>query len=138
TLFRSVYDLRLRMQSGSLIDEKTYFGMVVVSSYQLLAPANPSLQKVGSNIVFSWDAVTHTVEGNPFNVPFYLVYKSDSPNGFYNYTGFINSPETSFTDPDAALSDKAFYVVLGFAGTRAELMNFIQTTPQISKPGVRR
>ncbi len=133
-----VYDLRLRMQSGSLIDEKVYAGMVVVSSHQLMAPQNPALQKAGSDIVFTWEAVTHTVEGNAYNVPFYLVYKSGSPDGFYDFIGSIDSPQTSFTDLGAALEDKAFYLVLGFTGTRTELLRFIETTPQISRTGARR
>ncbi|MCB5272136.1 MAG: PKD domain-containing protein [Candidatus Cloacimonetes bacterium] len=132
-----VYDLRLRMQSGNLIDEKVYLGMVVVSSDLLLAPENPALIKSGNDIVFTWDAVTQTVSGDPFTVPYYIVYKADSPDGFYKYKGNLSSPVTSFTDPGAALEDKAFYLVIGFTGTRAELLRFIETTPQISRTGAR-
>ena len=132
-----VYDLRMRMQSGNLIDEKVYTGMIVVSSNQLLPPQNPALQRNGSDIVFTWEAVTQTVDGTLYNVPFYLVYKADSPDGFYHYTGVSDSPETSFIDQDAALVDKAFYLVIGFTGTRAEMLNFIETTPRILRTGAR-
>ncbi|MCB5254102.1 MAG: PKD domain-containing protein [Candidatus Cloacimonetes bacterium] len=132
-----LYDLRLRMQSGDLIDEKAYPGMIAVSSDQLLAPQNPALTRNGNDIVFTWDAVSQTVEGIPYVVPFYLIYKSDSPDGFYHYTGFTIGSETSFTDHDAALDSKAFYLVLGYTGTRAEMLNFVETNTMISRKGVR-
>lgn len=133
-----VYNLRLTMQSGDLIDQKFYYGMIAVSSSLLFAPQNPALTKSGDDIVFTWDAVTETVEGIPLDVPYYLVYKSDSPDGFYHYAGLTSSPQTSYTDRSATLLDsKAFYLVLGFTGTRAEMLRFIETTPRISRQGVR-
>jgi PKD repeat protein len=132
-----LYDVKLHMQSGSLVDERVYPGMVVVSAYQLMAPQNPYLQKDGDNISLFWDAVTHTVEGAPISVPFYIIYKAEEPDGFYMFAGLTAAPGTSFVDIGAAQAHRAFYKVLGFVGSRAELMDYIQSQDRASKPGVR-
>ncbi len=128
-----VYSLGLTMQSGSLVDYVVYPAFIVVSSQALLAPQNPVLTVDGADITFQWDPVNFSVEGLPVEVQFYIVYKADRPDGFYAFSSFIASPQTSWTDYGAALNERAFYLVLGFAGSRADLLEYIAEHPQLSR-----
>lgn len=128
-----VYSLGLTMQSGSLVDYVVYPAFIVVSSQALLAPQNPVLTVDGADITFQWDPVNFSVEGLPVEVQFYIVYKADRPDGFYAFSSFIASPQTSWTDYGAALNERAFYLVLGFAGSRADLLQYIAEHPQLSR-----
>jgi len=128
-----VYSLGLTMQSGSLTDYVIYPAFIVVSSQALLAPQNPTLSVNGSDIAFLWDPVSQSVEGLPVDVQFYIVYKADKPDGFYAFSSFVVAPQTSWTDFGAALNERAFYLVLGFAGSRADLLEYITEHPQLRK-----
>jgi len=109
--------------------------LIEVSSYALLAPQNPVLAVQGNNISFSWDPVTHSIGGEPVTVSLYMVFKAAEPYGFYNYCGFVNAPATNYTDIDATLPDKAFYIVLGFAGSREELNLYLLQNQRIDYRG---
>lgn len=128
-----LYDVRLRLQSGLLVDETIYERFIVVSTNQLPAPANPTLTRDGNDIIFNWDAVIQ--RNRDTEVPFYIVFKSDTPDGFYYYRGFSTSSLIPFRDSGAALADKAFYMVIGFDGSRAELMQYIER--QLQREGIR-
>ncbi len=124
-----VYDVNLTMQSGPLYDNALFQAFVVVSTLQLPQPLNPQLVKDTNDIVMSWEPVTQTVEGFPVQVPYYLVYKADKPNGifyFHDYVLFANS----YRDIGGALSDRAFYIVIGFLGSREELLEHIARSPR--------
>jgi len=130
-----VYNVKLLMQSGALTDSIIYPALIEVSSYALLAPQNPVLAVQGNNISFSWDPVTHSIGGEPVTVSLYMVFKAAEPYGFYNYCGFVNAPATNYTDIDATLPDKAFYIVLGFAGSREELNLYLLQNQRIDYRG---
>ena len=118
-----LYDLRLRIQSGLLIDQVIYERFIVVSSVQLPSPNNPVLTREGSDLVFSWDPVL--LDEGRTEVPYYIIYKSDTPDGFFQYRGFSTSSLLPFRDFGAANSERAFYFVIGFNGSRAELDQYI-------------
>lgn len=128
-----IYDLALTMQSGLLTDSKIFSGLIVVSSQALQSPQNPLIELSGGNIELSWDPVNHTVEGLPIEVQFYLVFKSDSPNGFYSFNGLVVAPATSWTDYAQASINRGFYLILGFAGTREEVLDFIGKNQRIRR-----
>jgi hypothetical protein len=119
-----LYDVRLRMQSGLLTDETIYERLIVVSANLLLPPSNPALIRDGNDIVMSWNAVYQAEGVN--EVPFYIILRSESPDGFYRYRGFSTSSQLPFRDFGAASVDKSFYIVIGFDGSRGELMEYIQ------------
>lgn len=129
-----LYDLKMRIQSGLLVDQVIYERFIVVSSLQLPSPPNPTLQKDGNDIVFSWGPVV-TSEGGA-EVPYYIVFKSDTPDGYFQYRGFTTSSQLPYRDIGAADADKAFYLVIGFDGTRSELNRYIDI--QKSSRGLRR
>ncbi len=128
-----LYDLRLKVQSGLLIDQVVYERLIVVSSMQLPAPSNPTLAVEGNDIVLSWDAVM--LESRRTEVPYYIVFKSETPDGFFKYRGFSTSAQLPFRDTGAAAADKAFYIVIGFDGSRTELQRYIDA--QTSSIGIR-
>jgi PKD repeat protein len=128
-----IYDLALTMQSGLLIDSKVYPSLIVVSSQALQSPQNPLIAESAGNIELSWDPVNHTVEGLPIEVQFYLVFKSESPNGFYTFSGLVIAPQTSWTDYAQASINRGFYLILGFAGTREEVLDFIGKNQRIRR-----
>lgn len=128
-----LYDLRLRVESGLLVDQVVYQRFIVVSSTQLLPPQNPSLSIVGNDVLFSWEPVY--AESGGQEVPFYIVFKSETPDGFFKYCGFSTSAQLPFHDLGAANADKAFYIVIGFDGSRAELQRFIDT--HMNSEGIR-
>ncbi|GAB1467364.1 hypothetical protein MASR2M64_00290 [Candidatus Cloacimonadota bacterium] len=121
-----LYDVRLRMQSGLLTDEVIYERFVVVSTNLLAPPSNPAIAREGNDIIVSWEAVLHGAT----EVPYYVVFSSDSPNGYFRYKGFNTSSHLTFRDAGAALADKAFYIVIGFKGSRGELMEYIDKQKQ--------
>lgn len=128
-----IYDLSLTMQSGLLSDTAYYYSLVVVSIQPLQAPQNPLIQFSGGFLQLSWDPVTQTVEGLPIQVQFYLVFKSGTPNGFFDFYDLVVAPTTTWTDYAPIPGDRAFYVVLGFAGSREEVLDYIARNQRIRR-----
>lgn len=127
-----LYDLRLRMQTGTLIDEVIYHRAVVVQNLQLMPPVIYPPIRTGSDIVITWQPVSLTVQNEQVTVPYYLVYKSKTPEGEFRYLGFTEAPQTSYLHVMGASEPRAFYIVIGYAGTRSELDDYIRLHPTLS------
>lgn len=123
-----VYTVILEMQSGLLHDARIYPAFVVVSSLELPQPLNPQLVKDNSDLLISWEAVTQTVEGFPVQVPFYLIYRADTPEGTFFFRDFV-AGATSYRDIGGAQEQRGFYLVIGFIGSREELQEHIAHSP---------
>ncbi len=130
-----IYSLRLKMQTGSLIDEVIYQAAIVVQDQLLQAPVIQELVQAQSNIVLNWNPVNQTVNGEPVFVNYYIVYGSDDPNGYFDFLGLTEAPLTQFIHQGGALADKGFYIVLGYAGTRSELELYLNSHPRIGGDG---
>ncbi|MDZ4122401.1 MAG: PKD domain-containing protein, partial [Candidatus Cloacimonadaceae bacterium] len=109
-----MYDLRLRMSTGSLLDSRLYRAIVVAQNVNLIAPQNPAIAKTGNHISLSWDTVSHTVENIPIYVSHYIIYRSDSPSGVFDFVGFTENGVTNYTHFSGAIPPKSFYFVIGF------------------------
>ena len=127
-----LYDLRLRMQTGTLIDEVIYHRAVVVQNLQLMPPVIYPPIRTGSDIVIPWQPVSLTVQNEQVTVPYYLVYKSKTPEGEFRYLGFTEAPQTSYLHVMGASEPRAFYIVIGYAGTRSELDDYIRLHQTLS------
>jgi len=128
------YNVRLTITSGPLQDTKTYQNLIVVQSQALQAPQDIQISMTGDSINLTWLPVTNTQAGDPlgYPVPYYVVYYSDSPSGFFDYITFTES-ETSTVLNGLLNHNQLFFFVIGFDGGRAELMNFIGQNPRIHK-----
>jgi len=130
-----IYSIRLTMQSGTLMDTAVFPNFVIVSSNLLQAPQSPTLTKSGNDITLAWEPVTHTIEGDPISVPYYVVFRASNPQDVFYYCGFTSAPTNSFTDQGAALEAREFYMVIGFIGTREELRNYIESNTKRLQAG---
>lgn len=126
-----VYNLSLRMQTGTLVDTKLYQAIVVVQTQLLNAPQNVELEPQGPSMLITWDPVIQNAQGDPVTTDFYIVYQCDKPSGYFDFAGFTANGVSSFTDVTAYASPRRFYIVLAFIGSRADLMQFIEDNRQI-------
>ena len=120
-----VYNLKLTMNTGILNDERMYTALVIVQENQLQAPTGVQLSRVEGNFQISWQPVLATTDGTPIEVPYYIVYASSNPYGFFDYVGYTTDGNYSFTDVQAGEASHRFYFVIGFCGTYREMIDFI-------------
>ncbi len=126
-----IYHLALTMTTGNLEDVRVYNAVVVVQDDLLMPPENPQLAVQGNDILISWDAVNSTVDGTPIAVEFYIVYSSDTPTGYFDLVGYAEDFQTNLLHVNGAGSNQQFYIVLGYAGTRGQLLDYLQNHPRL-------
>ncbi len=132
-----LYDLRLRMQTGPLVDEKLVLRAIVVQNMLLEAPVIEAISINGSNVNLSWLPVTQNLDHEQVTVNYYLVYSCDTPGGVFNFRGFTENPVTNFSHQGGAANPNQFYIVLGYYGSRAELETFIMSNKRLGPDGRR-
>lgn len=130
-----LYDLKLTMQTGSLVDEMLVIRAIVVQNMLLQAPVINEITVNGDNVGISWLPVTENIDHEQVTVNYYLVYSCDTPDGMFNYRGFTENPVTNFSHLGGATHSKQFYFVLGYYGTRGELESFILSNKQLGADG---
>jgi hypothetical protein len=118
------YDVKLVIQTGSLIDSLLLLNHVLVQTIQLNPPQNLRISVSYPDLQLSWDPVISDVFGDNASPDFYLCYANNAPNGTFRFVGETQG-ETGWTHSDAATTERMFYVVIGFTGTREDLMNFL-------------
>jgi PKD repeat protein len=118
------YDVKLVIQTGSLIDSLLLLNHVLVQTIQLNPPQNLRISVSYPDLQLSWDPVISDVFGDNASPDFYLCYANNAPNGTFRFVGETQG-ETDWTHSDAATTERMFYVVIGFTGTREDLMNFL-------------
>lgn len=121
-----VYDLKLSMSTGILNDVREYTALVIVQEQQLQAPTGVQLSREEGNFHITWEPVLATTGGEPIEVPYYVVYASSNPHGFFDFVGYTAGGQTSYTDVQAGEASQRFYFVIGFSGTYREMMDFIE------------
>lgn len=126
-----VYDLKLTMSSGSLNDVREYTALVIVQENQLQAPTGVQLSREEGNFKLTWQPVLATTDGTPIEVPYYVVYASDDPHGFFDFVGYTTGGNLSFTDAQTNEASRRFYFVIGFSGTYREMLDFIEGNPSM-------
>ncbi|MDZ4182448.1 MAG: PKD domain-containing protein [Candidatus Cloacimonadaceae bacterium] len=129
-----IYDLRLRMTSGGLVDERVYQAAIIVQDNILQPPQNVQIWPEANSIVLDWDAVEFTLGGDPVSVEFYVLYTSETPTGYFDFAGSTQDFATIFVHQEGALRPHAFYFILGFVGSRGELIQFIESNPRFLIP----
>jgi len=120
-----IYDLKLTMTTGALVDTFLCADAFVIGSSQLKAPQNVTISNLGDDINLGWSAITETIDDLPSHADYYIVYKSALPEGEFVYQNYIEAAETAFTDEDATLDTEGFYFIVGFAGTLPDLIDYI-------------
>lgn len=122
-----IYDIRLIMSSGDLVDTTTSQSYIIVQNQALQAPQNPALIRQNGSILMSWDQVTQNSFGQPLTSPvtYYLVYGSDTINGNYEYLTHVQN-QTSVTILDSGQNRQRFFFVIGFDGDERQLQSFIE------------
>jgi plastocyanin len=122
-----IYTIKYTVATGSLIDEKVLVGAIIVQDDVLPLPANFRLGIDGQNIVLNWNPVQGGLGGQSGNVPFYVLYESDKPDGEYVYTAMTDNGRTTYTRINGAGFKSRFFIVIGFAGSREELDRYIES-----------
>jgi PKD repeat protein len=120
------YDVKLVIQTGTLVDSLLLRNHILVQNVILMPPANLRLNLSQSDITLVWDPVQTDIYGEPASPNFYICYANNLPSGTFRYIGETEGA-TSFTHPDAAQHERMFYTVIGFAGTRAQLRTFLNS-----------
>jgi PKD repeat protein len=126
-----VYDLKLTVQTGDLVDEMLQTAFIIVQDHQLPAPTGVQISRVSGSFQLTWQPVTSDVNNAPVDVQHYMVYAADDPQGLFSYVGHTSDGETSFTHVQVADTDRCFYIVVGFSGTYRELLDYINANPTI-------
>ena len=121
-----IYDLRLRMETGLLVDEIVIPGAVVVQNELLQPPDLHTVNRMGSDIHLAWNPVLLTVDEEPVAVDYYLIYSSIDPETGFRYVGFVSSPTLEYTHVGGAFDDRRFYLMIGYKGSRAQLEDYIR------------
>jgi len=121
-----MYNVRLTMSSGPLQDIRTYNAFIVVQSSLLQPPQNLHIARSSATVDLHWDPVTLTVDGTPISVEYYIVYASDDPFGMFDFAGYTTNFATQYSCPADPAQDHRFYVVLGYAGSMRQLLQFIR------------
>jgi len=130
-----VYNLRLTMTSGLLVDTRDYDAVVVVQSALLQAPQGLVIATDDDfGVLLDWEPVTLTQQGDPINVEYYLIYSCDQPDGYFDFVGNTQDFETAYTHINGATDEHRFYFVLGFTGSMRELQQFIDQNRRM-RPG---
>lgn len=114
------YDLRLKMQTGNLIDEIVVLNAVVVGSVNYPAPEGVFIMQGATGLRLVWEPITHNAAGEllPSPVENYVVYHSADPFSPFEILGFTAGGETQMP----LLPDRChFYYVIGFDGDRSSL-----------------
>jgi hypothetical protein len=114
------------MSTGILNDVREYTALVIVQEQQLQAPTGVQLSREEGNFHITWEPVLATTGGEPIEVPYYVVYASSNPHGFFDFVGYTAGGQTSYTDVQAGEASQRFYFVIGFSGTYREMMDFIE------------
>lgn len=126
-----IYNLRLIMSTGNLVDSRLYQAVVLVQDTHLQAPQNIALSVMNGNVQLTWDPVTQTIDNLPAEVSFYIIYHAPSPSGYFDYLSFTEQGQTSFEHLQGAMQDMHFYIIIGFSTSRSGFENFIKTHPKI-------
>ena len=76
-------------------------------------PQNLIIQKIGDDVILSWDPVTEDTNGNPITVTGYNIYASDLPDVVPDIGYLIDaSSTTSYNHIGIApFVDKIFYII---------------------------
>lgn len=122
-----VYPIKLIQSAGALRD--SCYQTVVVQQNQLPAPDNVIVNVIDSEVVLSWNPVTETVDNNPVDVNYYVVYSCDRPDGYFRYLGTSEYGSPQFVHTGASSLSKCFYIVIGFDGSERDLQEFISKQP---------
>jgi|GEM_PF-625258 len=124
-----IYDIRLTMSSGNLVDTIILPSYIIVQNQTLQAPQNLSLIKENDGLRFSWDAVNHNALGEPLAAPvtYYLVYASDTIQGTYQYLTHVQN-QTFATLPLSSTKRMRYFFVIGFDGNERQLRDFIENS----------
>ncbi|NLO11551.1 MAG: PKD domain-containing protein [Candidatus Cloacimonetes bacterium] len=121
-----VYNIRLRMKTGILEDIRDFDGVVVVQEPQLLPPLHLFIQRQGDDIALNWQPVSESIVSEAVNVEYYIVYQSNSPDGWFDYVDYTRDYNTSYVHAGGAHADRRFYFVIGFIGSELELRQYLQ------------
>lgn len=122
-----VYPIKLIQSAGALRD--SCYQTVVVQQNQLPAPDNVMVNVIDSEVVLSWNPLTETVDNNPVDVNYYVVYSCDRPDGYFRYLGTSEYNSSQFVHEGASSLSKCFYIVIGFDGSERDLQEFISKQP---------
>ncbi|MCB5228645.1 MAG: PKD domain-containing protein [Candidatus Cloacimonetes bacterium] len=121
-----VYNIRLRMKTGILEDVRDFDGVVVVQEPQLIPPLQLYIQRQGVDIALNWQPVSESIVSEAVNVEYYIVYQSNSPDGWFDYVDYTRDYNTSYVHAGGAHADRRFYFVIGFIGSELELRQYLQ------------
>ena len=123
-----VYSVKLKVIKNSIQDSLVKENFVVIQNTQLPAPQNVHLSVSNNNIDLTWDPIAWTRKDRG---EYYLIYKSDRPDGDFEYLDRTNNIP-SYTHVNGALSDRAFYKIIAFSGDFRSLILYIQMHKTIS------
>ncbi len=88
-------------------------------------PTNVQIEISGNDVILNWAEVDTTIFGSPIDVDYYIIENSNYP-----YNDFIPlgaTPDTMYTHYFITpLSDKMFYQIKSFVGTRQELDEYVE------------
>lgn len=127
-----IYDVRLKVMSGSLVDEIIMEDLIEVVPLVADPPAGLTIIKDQNWIHLSWQPVIATYEELSREADYYLVYYSDNPYGPFDWLGSIQAPDLSYDDYISEFVYSRFYYVRSFFGTRGMLDRYLQDHPQIT------
>jgi YD repeat-containing protein len=91
-------------------------------------PENIVIDRNGESTVLSWDAVNLSVEDEPIEVDYYIVYYSDNPE-IEDFTYLGNTSSTTYTDN--VNDSKRFYYITAFVGSERDLNNYVSKKKNI-------
>lgn len=119
-----------RIWSSRQVEYLVYSGAYLSAAATTLvfvptAPENVNITKLWNDINLSWEAVIQSTTGIPLEIDNYIIYTCSSQNGVYNLLGFTVGGNTSYTIVNGAVSAIGFYIIISFAGTNIELINFL-------------
>jgi hypothetical protein len=90
-----------------------------------IAPYITKVEKLAEGVKLYWHPVTTDTLGNPENVDYYVVYRNTSPDfipGASDSIGYVNCPDTTYTDTDPLIPPTSYYLVkaVDFAKNKSE------------------
>ncbi len=126
-----MYNIRLIMTSGPLQDIRTYNAYIVAQSNLLQAPQNVQITMANGMVELDWDPVQQTQDGDPITVEHYIVYRGDVLDEYFDFVGYTTNFLTQYSHTPDPLAERGFYVVLGYAGSLRQMMDFINANRRI-------
>jgi len=120
-----IYDVKLKVSDDTNVDSLIQHNYITVELVPPAVPTNVQIEISGNDVVLTWAEVDTTIFGDPIYVDYYIIENSDDP-----YNDFIPlgaTPDTMyihyFITP---LSDRIFYQIKSFVGSRQELDEYIE------------